>query len=102
MNIKRKVDFGEKVNPMVWGALTQILAAMLITYLLLKTKSMKYWNQVGFVTISGIIAVLLGIVPSWNWWHFPGQWIFLEAFDLVVGWFLAGIVMAKLIKTKRS
>ena len=98
MNIKRGVDFGQMAGPMLCGVITQIVAAMLITYLLLKAKAMKYWNRVWFITIAGILAVLLGIIPAWNWSYFPTHWVVLEAFDIIAGWFLAGIVMAKLLK----
>jgi len=98
MNIKRGVNFGDMAAPMAIGVITQIIAAMFATYLLLKTKAMKYWNRVWFVTIVGIFAVLVGVIPAWNWWYFPGNWILFELFDIIIGWFLAGLVIAKLQK----
>lgn len=98
VNVKRGVNFQNMTQSMVIGIITQILAAGLITYLLLKTKAMKYWGRVWFVTVVGIVIALVSAMPAWNWWHFPGTWALLEAFDVVIGWFLGGLVIAKLVK----
>jgi len=98
VNIKRDAQCTSMVRPMVIGILMQMVAAAFITYLLLQAKVMKYWGRVWFVTVIGIVAAILGALPAWNWWQFPASWAALEVFDLVVGWFLGGIVIAKLIK----
>ena len=98
VNVKRGVEFGNMATPMVIGLITQIIGAGLITYLLLKTKAMKYRERVKFVTIAGIAVGLLGSVPAWNWWHFPGTWVLFEFFDIAIAWFLGGLVIGKLVK----
>lgn len=98
VNVQRGVDFSSMTKNIVCGLITQIIGAALITYLLLKAKTMKYWNRVYFVTIVGLAVAILGTVPAWNWWHFPTSWALLEMFDLIVGWFLGGMVISKLIK----
>jgi len=98
VNVQRGVDFTNMTRNMICGIITQIIGAGLITYLLLRAKAMKYWGRVWFVTIAGLLVAILGTVPAWNWWHFPTGWAILEIFDLVVGWFLGGLVIAKLIK----
>lgn len=99
VNVKRGIDLSKMGGSMARGVIAQIVVAMLITYLLLKTKAMKYWNRVYFVTLIGVIAAIIGIFPAWNWWHFPAHWVALEIFDILAGWFLAGLVIAKLVKT---
>ncbi len=98
LNIRRGIDCSSMVRPMIQGILMQMVAAFLITYLLLQTKAMKYWSRVWFVTVIGFVVAILGILPDWNWWQFPTAWIGLEVFDIVVGWFLGGLVIAKLVK----
>jgi len=98
VNIRRGINCTSMIRPMVTGILMQMAAAFLITYLLLQAKPMKYWSRVWFVTIIGCVVAILGILPNWNWWQFPTAWTMLEIFDIVVGWFLGGIVIAKLIK----
>ena len=85
-------------RPIVIGVITQIIGAFLITYLLLQAKAMKFWYRVRFVTVAGIAVAILGSMPMYNWWHFPGCWVFLEMLDYTIGWFLGGLVIAKLVK----
>lgn len=98
VNIQRGVDFTNMSKNIVVGIITQIIGAALITYLLLRAKAMKYWRRVWFVTIAGITVAILGTLPAWNWWHFPGCWVLLDMIDVVLGWFLGGLVIAKLVK----
>ncbi len=98
LNIRRGVDSTNMTQNMIYGVITQIIGAAIITYLLLRTKAMKYWGRVWFVTLAGVLVAVLGTIPAWNWWHFPMGWAILEMFDLVIGWFLGGLVIAKLIK----
>lgn len=98
VNIRRGIDYTTMVPSIICSIITQIIGAALITYLLLHTKAMKYWSRVWFVTIIGLIIAILGMMPAWIWWHFPIAWTILEMFDLVVAWFLGGLVIAKLVK----
>lgn len=98
MNIKRDANCNSMVRPMIQAIIMQMAAAFLITYLLLQTRAMKYWGRVWFVTIIGVVVAILGFLPAWNWWQFPAAWTFLEVFDIIVGWFLGGLVIAKLVK----
>jgi hypothetical protein len=34
-------------------------------------------------------------VPYWNWWSFPEEYTLVAMADLAVGWFLAGLVIAR-------
>lgn len=98
VNIARGIDFKDMTRPMVISIITQVIGAFLITYLLLRAKAMKYWSRVWFVTIIGVVVALLGTVPAWNWWHFSTGWALLEIFDIVIGWFIGGLIIGKLIK----
>lgn len=98
VNIRRGVDLGNMAGQLTCSIITQIIGAFLITYLLIRAKVTRYWNRVWFVTAIAAIAAILGTLPAWTWWHFPGMWTFLESFDLIVGWFIGGLVIAKLVK----
>lgn len=59
----------------------------------------------GGVLYRATIVAMLGLftwfalsVSQWNWYGFPGKWIMLDVIDQVPGWFLAGLVMARLVK----
>ncbi len=98
VNMRRGLDLNSIAGQLTSSIITQMIGAFLITYLLLRAKVSKYWNRVWFITAIGAIAGILGSLPLWTWWHFPGMWTFLQIFDLVVGWFIGGLVIAKLSK----
>jgi hypothetical protein len=89
------------VRPFIRGLIIDIIAAFFITWLLLQTKGLKYGKQVWFVTVIGLIAGILGLLPGWNWMGFSSSYTLLCILDLVIGWFLAGLLIAKLASHKR-
>jgi hypothetical protein len=99
VNIKRGCDGQKMIKDIITGLIIQIVGAGLITYLVLQTKPMKYWNRVGFISLIGLVIGLLGASSNWNWWSFPASWALLEIFDILVAWFIGGAVIAKLIKS---
>jgi hypothetical protein len=98
-----KVFASIHVKPLKIGAwqfalslINQIISAFLIFWLLSKTKGLNYLQGVGFITIAGLVASLLGMIPFWIWRHFAFDFIALCALDIIIGWFLAGLAMSKL------
>ena len=61
-----------------------------------------YWTRVGFVTLLGVLAFVTIIVPYWNWYSFPADFVAGEAIEHAVGWFLAGLVLAAIVRTARE
>lgn len=98
VNVRRGLDLGSMAASMTCSIITQMIGAFFITYLLIRAKVTRYWNRVWFVTAIAGIAGILGVLPAMTWWHFPGMWVFLDILDLLVGWFLGGLVIAKLVK----
>jgi hypothetical protein len=60
-----------------------------------------YWKRVGIVTLLGIFALVTVVVPYWNWYSFPADFVASEAIEHVVGWFLAGLALAAIVRTPR-
>lgn len=83
---------------LVISLLTQILGAAVITWMLLQTKIKEYQKRVFFVTTAGFLVGLLGLVPSWNWWGVSTGYTIVLWLDLIIGWFLAGLVLARLCR----
>jgi hypothetical protein len=50
------------------------------------------------VTLFGAGAALVGPFMFWNWFHFPLDFTLAEVADLVIGWTLAGLVLAWVLK----
>lgn len=83
---------------MLIGFLMQCLGAALATGLLLKTGGMNYWGRVGFILMFAMAVGVVAVLPGWNWWGFSAAFIAVEFMDLFIGWFLAGLVIAKITK----
>lgn len=98
VSVQRGVQMADLTRPIVIDLITQIVGAFLITYLLLCARPMRYWRRVSFVTIVGLTVAILSKIPLWNWWHFAPIWVTLTMLYIVIGWFLGGIVIAKLVK----
>lgn len=85
-------------RPFVVSLLLQVVGAAIVTWMVLQTK-LRFKQKVVFVTLYGIAVGLLGVLPAWNWWAFsPIYTLYLFA-NLVIGWFLAGLAIAKICKT---
>lgn len=81
---------------------TGIVGTFLATWLLLKTRGLTYLGRVGFVTVLALTAAVISHVPYWNWWNFSNSYTAVTFADLLLGWFLAGLVIAKVIPASQS
>ena len=57
-----------------------------------------YGARVVFVTALGVVAVLSLAVPFWNWYGFTQDFTARTSVDRIVGFALAGLVIAKLVR----
>jgi hypothetical protein len=87
---------------MTYGLLFDILAALLISMLVLKTSGMSYAGRVMFIVTVALAVGVIAVLPNWVWWHFPTRWTLVTMADLVVGWLLAGLVIAKVAAPKAA
>ncbi len=76
---------------------TNVVSALLAASLLIHVRS-GYVGRVLFVTLLGVFAFVTVNVPYWNWYGFPTDFLVGEAIDQVVGWFLAGLVLAAIVR----
>jgi hypothetical protein len=76
---------------------TNVISALLAAWLLTKVVS-GFAGRVLFVTLLGVFGFITVNVPYWNWYGFPLDFISAELIDQVVGWFLAGLVLAAIIR----
>ncbi|MBM4132571.1 MAG: hypothetical protein FJ245_02280 [Nitrospira sp.] len=77
------------------NVLSDILAAALATWLLLQTANLRYGRRVGFVVVMALTTGVITHVPYWIWWKFSTSFTLVEFADLVIGWGLAGLAIAK-------
>ena len=50
------------------------------------------------VAMMGLFTWLAISISQWNWYGFPFSFIAVDAIDQVIGWLLAGLLMARMIK----
>jgi hypothetical protein len=78
----------------------QAIAAFLVLLLLSHVSEVNYWKRVGFVTLVGLTIGFVSHFPYWNWFGFSTSYVLVIIADTSIGWFLAGLVMVKLVRGK--
>jgi hypothetical protein len=56
-----------------------------------------YWKRVLALSALGLFAWLSVNVSYWNWYGFPPAFVLAEGLDTLVGAFLSGLVIAKIL-----
>ncbi|HAZ15808.1 MAG TPA: hypothetical protein DCY54_04165 [Parachlamydiales bacterium] len=86
-------------RPMFVGVLLNMVGAFLISWIVSKIKS-DFWGYTGYVTLIGVIVGILSFFPEWNWWNFPLSYAMVGLMDLLIGWFLAGMFIARFLSKR--
>ena len=98
----RREPMGSMGKYMVIQFLTQFIVALLVTFLLLQTSGLSYAGRVVFVTLIGVIIFVGGHVDEWNWWSFSNAYMLMQFGAIVIGWFLASLLMSAVVQGKAS
>src|SRR5262245_17851007 len=72
-----------------------ILCALLVSMLLMKTTGMTYSGRLSFIVTAALAVGLIAFVPSWIWFGYPSRWLLTMIADTMLAWFFAGLIMAK-------
>lgn len=80
--------------PMIISLITQIIAACFVAWMVSKTDRLNYFGRVVFVVVFAFAAGLVVDMPYWNWFGFDANYTLVQMSDLLIGWFLAGLVLA--------
>jgi len=75
--------------------LTNILAALIAAFVLARVAG-SYLQRVLVVGALGLFAWFSISVSYWTWYGFPGSFILAEGIDQLIGWLVAGLVIAKM------
>jgi hypothetical protein len=75
--------------------LSTLVAAGILSYVLSLTVA-AYWTRVELASLLGAFGVFAISSIYWNWYGFPNAFLLAQGVDMVVGWSLAGAVIAKL------
>jgi hypothetical protein len=95
-------------EPMTGGTLgrqfgTDACACLLVAFLMSQlSATSRYGCRVGVATTVGFLAAWVICVPYWNWYGFPGNFTLAQIADRTIGFTLAGLVMAALVKPPKA
>jgi hypothetical protein len=95
----------EGVEPMapitfIRGALLFVLASTVAALMLIPAapKLSGYLGRVVFIASFGVVVALFSDFSMWNWWHAPLDYAGMLALDHIIGWTLAGLAIAAIVK----
>lgn len=76
---------------------SNVACALLASILLGAVSTRRYWARVGIVAALGVFASLSVDFSYWNWYGFPTEYWLAQLVEQVVGFALAGLVLARLV-----
>jgi hypothetical protein len=85
--------------------LTQLLSNFITTLILSLIGSLimlPYWKRVFIISLLGCLVCASVSTIYWNWYEFPTSFFLAQCVDQVVGFFLAGLAIARIIQRPGS
>jgi predicted RND superfamily exporter protein len=93
----RKQGLTSITKELITSFVLDLISAALVMWLLLRSNARTFGARVVFVVV---IALTIGVVArlgDWNWFGFPTGYTSVGVLELIIGWLLAGMVMAKFV-----
>lgn len=75
--------------------LTAIVSALFLTWIAAQAHGASYTRRLAVVIMVALTACVTIYVPYWNWFGFPLNYTLVMIADQLIGWFIAGLVIAK-------
>lgn len=96
MTIHRSADYAF-LPSLLRGFGAQVVIALCLSLLLRAHGPSTFGRRWLMVMATAVAAFSAGAFTYWNWSWFSGPYLATQAFDLFVGWALAGAVLARLV-----
>ena len=77
---------------------TEVLECILAVSLLAQTRIDTFGGRVGFFLVAGILSAIATNISYWNWYGFPGVYTAAYITIQIVGFLLAGIAAAFVLR----
>ena len=97
MSIMKEETSYNMAGSVIKAFLMKFIGACIVTGLLLQTK-LNFRQSVWFIAVIGFLISFMGKMPDVIWFQFPGKFAFFCILEGVIGWFFAGLAIAKLAK----
>jgi hypothetical protein len=89
-------------SQLVTEFLTELAEALLLALLLAQTSLPTFASRIGFVIIAALMAAITTNLPYWNWYGFPTSYTTAYMSIEFVGYLVAGLVVAAILKTRAA
>lgn len=86
---------------MIYGFILQVAGAFIISLILWGFSCSGYFCRLFTVISIGLLIALLGSGPGYIWWKFSLPFTLACAADALIGWSIAGLFMAAIVKPCR-
>lgn len=80
--------------------ITQLISNLLSVFIAALIASLLftgYWKRVIIVSLLGLLTCSAVSSIYWNWYEFPTSFFIAQILDMFIGFFLAGLVVCKII-----
>jgi hypothetical protein len=85
---------------MVRGFCIYFVASMLLSCVMMAAQLLNFILRLAFVIIAAAFAVMVCHISTWNWMHFPDKYALAMTADTLIGWTIAGIFLAIIVRPK--
>ncbi len=91
-------------SQMIFGIIISLLSAFLAAWFLSRSTAAasNYLSRVVYCGMLGIFVALLSHIVNWNWMNYPLEYTTAWTLDTVIGWILAGLGIAAIVKTPKT
>ncbi len=89
-------------TPMIAQILIEMLGALVFAWLLTRTTGLSYLASAGFVALVAVGGTIVSALPMWNWYGLSASFVGWELLDSLIGGFLSGLVIAKIVQPKAA
>jgi hypothetical protein len=80
----------------VQGLILKIVLACLVAWMMFHLKVHDFNHSVKFITVVGLLIGLASTLPYVIWFGFPGTFAISGILESIIGWFFAGLGMARM------
>jgi hypothetical protein len=84
-------------NHLIKQFATNVICGLLAAFLVTQIRP-GFVVRLQFVTLLGFFGFAIVCVPYWNWYAFPLDFTIAQAIEHTVGWFLAGLAIAAIVR----
>lgn len=74
------------------------IACALLAAIIVSQLRPGFLVRVACMTLVGLLAGVMSLVPYWRWYGFPTDFTLAQLAEHAVGWLLAGLVLAAIIR----